>query len=75
MSRANLLHKLLVICTLTVTTICQEHDDHDEHEHEDEEVLLTRAQVWGFGILAGIGISMLGFIAAFVLVIAKKCCK
>lgn len=74
MSKPNLLYKLIAICTLTVATICQEHDEH-EHEDEDEEVLLTRAQVWGFGILAGIGVSMLGFIAAFVLVMAKKCCK
>lgn len=37
--------------------------------------MLTKAQIWGFGILAGIAVSMLGFFAAFVLVVAKKCCK
>lgn len=36
---------------------------------------LTIAQIWGFGVLAGFGVSILGFLAAFVLVFAKKCCN
>lgn len=35
---------------------------------------LTVAQIWGFGILAGIGISLIGFLAAIILLVAKKCC-
>ena len=37
--------------------------------------MLTTAQIWGFGTLAGIGISAIGFVAAFLLLIAKKCCS
>lgn len=36
---------------------------------------MTNAQVWGFGILAGVGISLIGFVAAIILLVAKKCCN
>lgn len=33
---------------------------------------MTIAQIWGFGVLAGLGISLIGFVAAIILLIAKK---
>ena len=50
---------------------CQE----TETESESESTTLNHSQIWGFGVLAGFGISSIGFIAALILVIAKKCCN
>jgi hypothetical protein len=37
--------------------------------------MLSHEQIWGFGVLAGVGISSIGFVAALILVVAKKCCN
>ena len=41
-------------------------------EPTDEEPDLSVGQRWGYGILAGFGLSILGFIAAIILVTVGK---
>lgn len=37
------------------------------------EATLTTSESWGYGFLAGFGISLIGFIAAFILLFMQKC--
>lgn len=37
------------------------------------ETLLTTGQAWGFGLLTGLGVSLLGLVAALFVVAIKKC--
>lgn len=40
---------------------------------EEEVVLLTESESWGFGMLTGFGVSLIGFLAALLLVCIQKC--
>ena len=40
---------------------------------DETEKELSDAQIWGFGILTGIAVSMIGFLAAIALVALRKC--
>lgn len=57
---------LLLALALTLLPSAQAQDHEESH-------LLTKPQIWGFGFLAGLGISLIGFVAAIILVCAKKC--
>lgn len=59
-----------ILVILTIAVSCQ-----DSIDTSSEQPDLNKSQVWGFGILAGFGISLMGFIAAIILVGSKKCCK
>ena len=64
----------ILLAILFLTAIAQDdHDDHD-HDHEDEhsEVMLSSAQIWGFGFLAILALSLIGFFAAGIILIVKK---
>lgn len=37
------------------------------------EATLSTSEAWGFGFLAGFCISLLGFVAAFILICFQKC--
>jgi|JI9StandDraft_1071089.scaffolds.fasta_scaffold1148589_2 hypothetical protein len=37
------------------------------------ETLLTTSQAWGFGLLTGLGVSLIGLVAALFVVGIKKC--
>lgn len=50
-----------------------DHDHHDDHDHEEEEEMMTEAQIWGFGFLGGLAVSLIGFIAAIIVVLIKRC--
>lgn len=52
-----------------------DHADTDDHSTDPQAANLTNEQIWGFGFLAGFGISLIGFLAAIVLLIGKKCCS
>ena len=62
--------KITIILLLALTSICQ--DDHDGHDHEEESNLILVSERWGFGFLAGFGISLIGFLTAIVLVCSKN---
>jgi hypothetical protein len=59
-----------ILALLIMSITCQDTLDTTTSQSD-----LTKSQVWGFGMLTGFGISMMGFIAALILVGAKKCCK
>ena len=62
---------IFILVLLFTLTFAEE--DHD-HEHE-EEGHLEEAQIWGFGFLASLAVSLIGFIAAIVVVGIRKCCS
>ena len=64
---------VLLFITLLALIHCQEDHDEDHEDHHEEENHLTNPQIWGFGFLAGLGVSLIGFIAAILLLIIKKC--
>lgn len=58
--------KYILVCSLFVAAIAQ--DDHDHEEHA-----LTTGQAWGFGMLAGFGVSLIGLFAALFVIAIKRC--
>lgn len=69
---------LLAFACLVFSVSSQDDDTHpDSEDHGTSTAVanLTEEQIWGFGFLAGFGISLIGFLAALVLLIGKKCCS
>lgn len=63
----NILFKqYILVCSLLIAVAAQ--DDHDHEEHA-----LTTAQAWGFGMLAGFGVSLIGLFAALFVIGIKQC--
>ena len=63
---------LILVIVLIVFAYAEDDHEEDEH-HEEEEKKLTNPQIWGFGFLAGLAVSLIGFIAAILLILLKKC--
>lgn len=57
------LAKYILVCSLFIGVLA----DEDEHEH------LTTSQAWGFGMLAGLGVSLIGLFAAIFVIAIKQC--
>ena len=55
---------ILVFFLLTIAT--QAGGDHDDGQ-------LTSAQAWGFGILTGASLSIVGVLAAILIICLKRC--
>ena len=54
-----------IFLTLFIIAV-QAQDDHDDHE-------MTTAQAWGFATLAGVGIFLIGLLAALLVIGLRKC--
>jgi zinc transporter ZupT len=65
--------EVLFVIILLLCLVRAEDDDHDDHDHEEEEEMMTEAQIWGFGFLGGLAVSLIGFIAAIIVVLIKRC--
>ena len=66
---------ILFILLLAFCAIAQDdhgHDDHDDHATTPD---LTVPQIWGFGFLGGLAVSLIGFVAALIVVGLKRCCS
>ena len=63
----------LTQCQDTNTTTVEDHSE-DAHadEHASESEVITIPQRWGFGFLAGLGVSLIGFLTALVIVFCKN---
>ena len=66
----------ILFALLSLIRTQDDHDhEHEEQHHEEEEGHLTEQQIWGFGFLAGLAISIIGFLAAIIVLILKKFCS
>ena len=61
--------------TLFVLLLVLAYAEEDHDHHHEEEGHLSEAQIWGFGFLAGLAVSLIGFIAAIIVVVIRKCCS
>lgn len=58
---------LIYASTLIIVAKGQETTD---SAHQED---LTTSQAWGFGMLAGFGVSLIGLLAALLVVAVRKC--
>jgi zinc transporter ZupT len=67
---SKLMNKLIVFSLILLTIAVKAQTDPDDEGHHEE---LTDAQAWGFGILAGAGLSIVGVLAAILIVCIRTC--
>lgn len=64
---------LLITITLSQSIKVADEDDHDEHEEENHKDHMIEVPArWGFGFLAGLAVSLVGFATALVIVFCKR---